>query len=96
MLKQIKNFACALRVPNADEREIAYLNGAIDRIDLEYRQRQDRPRPFPQVLLSGPPAMWRTSLRHGDRAGAMMAPPLKCHQRIGYVLTMLFRTASMA
>ncbi|MFC6444411.1 DUF3563 family protein [Shinella zoogloeoides] len=40
MLKQIKNFARALRVPNADEREIAYLNGAIDRIDLEYRQRQ--------------------------------------------------------
>jgi hypothetical protein len=40
MLKQIKNFARALRVPNHEEREIAYLNGAIDRIDLEYRQRQ--------------------------------------------------------
>ena len=40
MLKQIKTFARALRVPNAQEREIAYLNGAIDRIDLEYRQRQ--------------------------------------------------------
>ena len=40
MLKQIRNFARALRVPNADDREMAYLNGAIDRIDLEYRQRQ--------------------------------------------------------
>ncbi len=40
MFKQIRNFARALRVPSTDEREIAYLNGAIDRIDLEYRQRQ--------------------------------------------------------
>lgn len=40
MLKQIKNFARALRVPTNAEREAAYLNGAIDRIDLEYRQRQ--------------------------------------------------------
>ncbi|MDF1631875.1 DUF3563 family protein [Mycoplana sp. MJR14] len=40
MLKQIRNFTRALRVPSAAERETAYLNGAIDRIDLEYRQRQ--------------------------------------------------------
>lgn len=40
MLKQFKNFARALRVPSAAERESAYLNGAVDRIDLEYRQRQ--------------------------------------------------------
>ncbi len=40
MLKQFKNIARALRVPSAEERESAYLNGAIDRIDLEYRQRQ--------------------------------------------------------
>ena len=40
MLKQIKNFTRALRIPNTEEREMAYLNGAIDRIDLEYRHRQ--------------------------------------------------------
>ena len=40
MLKQFKNFTRALRVASNEEREIAYLNGAIDRIDLEYRQRQ--------------------------------------------------------
>ncbi|QRM54815.1 DUF3563 family protein [Sinorhizobium sp. BG8] len=40
MLKQIKNFTRALRAPTAEDREAAYLNGAIDRIDLEYRQRQ--------------------------------------------------------
>ena len=40
MLKQIRNFTRALRVPSAEERELAYLNGSIDRIDLEYRQRQ--------------------------------------------------------
>lgn len=40
MLKQIRNFTRALRVPTAEEREMAYLNGSIDRIDLEYRQRQ--------------------------------------------------------
>ncbi|WLR93734.1 DUF3563 family protein [Shinella zoogloeoides] len=40
MLKQFKNFTRALRIPSAEDRETAYLNGAIDRIDLEYRQRQ--------------------------------------------------------
>ena len=40
MLKQIKNFTRALRIPTPEDREMAYLNGAIDRIDLEYRQRQ--------------------------------------------------------
>lgn len=40
MFKQIKNFARGFRIPTAEERENAYLNGAIDRIDLEYRQRQ--------------------------------------------------------
>ena len=40
MFKQIKTFARALRVANTDEREMAYLNDAIDRVDLEYRQRQ--------------------------------------------------------
>ncbi|OJU99965.1 DUF3563 family protein [Shinella sp. PSBB067] len=40
MLKQIRNFTRALRIPTAADRELAYLNGAVDRIDLEYRQRQ--------------------------------------------------------
>jgi hypothetical protein len=40
MLKQFKSFARALRIPSSEDRETAYLNGAIDRIDLEYRQRQ--------------------------------------------------------
>lgn len=40
MLKQIKNFTRALRIPTTAEREMAYLNGAVDRVDLEYRQRQ--------------------------------------------------------
>lgn len=40
MLKQFRNIARALRIPSVEERETAYLNGAIDRIDLEYRQRQ--------------------------------------------------------
>ena len=40
MFGPIKKFARALRVPSAQEREMAYLNGAHDRFDLEYRQRQ--------------------------------------------------------
>jgi hypothetical protein len=40
MLKQIRNFTRALRIPTTEDREAAYLNGSIDRIDLEYRQRQ--------------------------------------------------------
>ncbi|AVA20907.1 hypothetical protein NXC24_CH01243 [Rhizobium sp. NXC24] len=40
MFGPIKKFARALRVPSAEEREMAYLNGSHDRFDLEYRQRQ--------------------------------------------------------
>jgi len=40
MFKQLKKITRALRVPSAEERELNYLNGSLDRIDLEYRQRQ--------------------------------------------------------
>ncbi|OJU01318.1 MAG: DUF3563 domain-containing protein [Rhizobium sp. 63-7] len=40
MFGQIKKIARALRVPSVEEREMAYLNAAGDRVDLEYRQRQ--------------------------------------------------------
>lgn len=40
MLKTIRNFARGFRIPTIEDREDAYLNGAVDRIDLEYRQRQ--------------------------------------------------------
>jgi hypothetical protein len=40
MFKQLKNITRALRVPSVEEREMNYLNGSLDRIDLEYRQRQ--------------------------------------------------------
>ncbi|MFD1329392.1 DUF3563 family protein [Mycoplana ramosa] len=40
MLKQIRNFTSALRLPTPADREAAYLNGSVDRLDLEYRQRQ--------------------------------------------------------
>jgi hypothetical protein len=40
MFAPIKKIARALRAPSVHEREIAYLNGSHDRIDLEYRQRQ--------------------------------------------------------
>jgi len=40
MFTPIKKIARALRAPTIEEREIAYLNGSNDRIDLEYRQRQ--------------------------------------------------------
>jgi hypothetical protein len=40
MFGPIKKFARALRVPNVEEREMAYLNNSHDRFDLEYRQRQ--------------------------------------------------------
>ncbi|MGG7518867.1 DUF3563 family protein [Allorhizobium undicola] len=40
MFGQIRNFARALRVPSAQDREMAYLNAAQDRFDLEFRQRQ--------------------------------------------------------
>ncbi len=40
MFKQLKKFTGALRGPSVEERELSYLNGSVDRIDLEYRQRQ--------------------------------------------------------
>jgi hypothetical protein len=40
MFGPVKKFARALRAPSIEERELAYLNGASDRVDLEYRQRQ--------------------------------------------------------
>ncbi len=40
MFGPVKKFARALRAPSIEERELAYLNGAADRVDLEYRQRQ--------------------------------------------------------
>lgn len=40
MFTPIKKIARALRAPTIEEREMAYLNGSHDRIDLEYRQRQ--------------------------------------------------------
>ncbi|WP_275789982.1 DUF3563 domain-containing protein [Pararhizobium gei] len=40
MFNQLKKITRALRSPSAEERELNYLNGSIDRIDLEYRQRQ--------------------------------------------------------
>ncbi|AHK43823.1 MULTISPECIES: DUF3563 family protein [Ensifer] len=40
MLNQLKKITRALRVATQEERELAYLNGSVDRIDLEYRQRQ--------------------------------------------------------
>ncbi|MBS1182522.1 MAG: hypothetical protein H6Q99_2402 [Proteobacteria bacterium] len=39
MFTQLRKAARALRPATASEREIAYLNDATDRIDLEYRQR---------------------------------------------------------
>lgn len=40
MFDQLKKIATALRGPSQSEREMQYLNGARDRYDLEYRQRQ--------------------------------------------------------
>ncbi|MGN7753902.1 DUF3563 family protein [Sinorhizobium sp. 22678] len=40
MFKQLKKITRALHIPSIEERETAYLNGSVDRIDLEYRQRQ--------------------------------------------------------
>ncbi|MNL47308.1 hypothetical protein D3C87_1700900 [compost metagenome] len=40
MFSQLKKITRALRVATQEERELAYLNGSVDRIDLEYRQRQ--------------------------------------------------------
>lgn len=40
MFEPIRKLARAMRAPSRAEREMAYLNGALDRVDLEYRQRQ--------------------------------------------------------
>lgn len=40
MFTPIRKIARALRVPTAAEREMNYLNGARDLVDLEYRQRE--------------------------------------------------------
>ena len=36
----VSKVASKFRVPSTEERELAYLNGSSDRVDLEYRQRQ--------------------------------------------------------
>lgn len=36
MFKQLKKITRALHIPSVEERETAYLNGSVDRIDLEY------------------------------------------------------------
>ncbi len=40
MFGYVSKLAKNLRGPSIEEREIAYLNQSIDRVDLEYRQRQ--------------------------------------------------------
>ena len=40
MFEPIRKIARSLRVPTVAEREMLYLNGARDLVDLEYRQRQ--------------------------------------------------------
>jgi hypothetical protein len=40
MFNSVRKFARAFRVPTTQDREVAYLNEANDRIDLEYRMRQ--------------------------------------------------------
>jgi hypothetical protein len=40
MFGYVSKIASKLRAPTAEERELAYLNQSVDRVDLEYRQRQ--------------------------------------------------------
>lgn len=40
MLNSVRKLAKAFRVPSIQDREMAYLGEANDRIDLEYRMRQ--------------------------------------------------------
>ncbi|MDZ4134385.1 MAG: DUF3563 family protein [Paracoccaceae bacterium] len=40
MFDQLKSLLRAFRVPSMQEREIMYLNGSLDRVDLEFRQRE--------------------------------------------------------
>jgi hypothetical protein len=39
MFKPLKKIARAFHIPSEHEREMAYLNGAKDRYDLEFRMR---------------------------------------------------------
>jgi hypothetical protein len=40
MFGYVSKIASKLRAPSIEERELAYLNQSVDRVDLEYRQRQ--------------------------------------------------------
>lgn len=40
MFGYFTKIASKLKVPSVQDREMAYLNGSVDRVDLEYRQRQ--------------------------------------------------------
>lgn len=40
MFGYVSKIAGKLRAPTIEERELAYLNQSVDRVDLEYRQRQ--------------------------------------------------------
>lgn len=40
MFGYVSKIAKSLRGPSIEDRELAYLNQSVDRIDLEYRQRQ--------------------------------------------------------
>lgn len=40
MFGYVSKLAKSLRGPSIEERETAYLNQSLDRVDLEYRQRQ--------------------------------------------------------
>ncbi|PLL11640.1 DUF3563 domain-containing protein [Tabrizicola sp. TH137] len=40
MFEQVKKFVRAFHLPSVEELEREYLNGAANRVDLEFRQRQ--------------------------------------------------------
>ena len=40
MFGYVSKIASKLRAPSVEQRELAYLNQSVDRVDLEYRQRQ--------------------------------------------------------
>ena len=40
MFGYVSKLAKTFRGPSIEERELAYLNQSVDRVDLEYRQRQ--------------------------------------------------------
>jgi hypothetical protein len=40
MFGYVTKIASKLRGPSVEDREMAYLNASVDRVDLEYRQRQ--------------------------------------------------------